>query len=82
MTLLKELLSLSEDKFDALNKKADRLFGEFGIMSCDEEDMAKLIDIKKADKIAQSKYGEDGFATMDEDDARELINSNPTLIKK
>ena len=84
MKLLQELTQLIEEKkdlFASLNAYAKKTFGEFGIMSCSEDQIAKMIDIKKADGIAKKTFGEFGFATLDEDQAREVINSNPTLVK-
>lgn len=70
-----------KNHFARLNKLAKERFGEFGIATCSEDEMAELIDIKAANKYAEEDYGEFGFATLSEDDMKELINAHPDLIK-
>lgn len=64
-----------------LNQKAEERFGEFGLMTCDEESIAQLIDLPKANKLAKTMFGEFGFATLDEKQAEELITKYPNLVK-
>jgi hypothetical protein len=66
--------------WNKLNKLSQEKFGEdFSTLS--EEEMSTLINLKKADRIAQNTYGEFGFATCKEDEMEEIINTNPILIK-
>ena len=43
--------------------------------------MAELIDIKKADKLADKMFGEFGFDALGEPEMEELINKNPKIVK-
>lgn len=72
---------LNENAWTILNNKAKRKFGEFGIMTCSEDEIAELINKDEADKLAKKMFGEFGFANLDEDQAKELINKNPKLVK-
>lgn len=64
------------------NKKAEDLFGEFGIASLDDSQMADIIDIKKADKLADKMFGEFGFSSLSEDEMEELLTKNPKILKE
>jgi hypothetical protein len=68
--------------WDKLNNIADDVYGEFGFASLGEYEMAKHIDLKKADKLASKIYGEFGFATLSEEEMEELIKKNPKLVKE
>lgn len=70
-----------KDLFDKVNAKAEEMFGEFGIMTCDESDMAKILNLPALNKLAKKQHGEFGFATLDEVAARDLINAHPELVK-
>lgn len=71
-----------EDTWQTLNSNAKNKFGEFGVMTCSEEEIAELVDLPAANKIAKEMFGEFGFATLDEDQAKELILKHPELVKK
>ena len=64
------------------NKKAEDLFGEFGIASLDDSQLADIIDIKKADKLADKMFGEFGFSSLSEDEMEELLTKNPKILKE
>lgn len=85
MKLLKELLALSEGvsetPYAMANKTAEKLFGEFGIMTVDEDDLDQIIFKSKADAIAKKMFGEFGFASLSEKEAEELLNKNPNLLR-
>jgi hypothetical protein len=57
------------------------MFGEFGISTCTEEEIDKIIYKNKADKIAKKVFGEFGFATLSEDQQKNIINNNPSLLR-
>ena len=67
--------------FAQANKIAEDRFGEFGIGTLDEDDLSKIINISKANKLAK-KYGEDSFITLEESDMETILNQNPDLLKK
>jgi hypothetical protein len=68
--------------WENLCKKSKVMFGEWVIDALTEEDMAKIINMKEADKLAKKIFGEFGFATLTLDDMRELINKYPKLVKE
>ena len=68
--------------FKIANVMAEEIFGEFGIATLDYDQLDKVIDINKADKIASRKYGEDDFMSLTEVDMEELLNKNPRLVKE
>lgn len=68
--------------FDKLNKMASKIFGEDGVATLSQDEMAKLIDVAAADKMAEKMFGEFGFATLSEDEMEKLINKNPKLVKE
>lgn len=76
-----ESLNTGKTPWDIVNSKAEELFGEFGISTCTDDQVSKLIDIKKADKIAEKIFGEFGFLTCSVDEQERIINENPTLLK-
>ena len=47
------------------NAMAEEMFGEFGVATLDYDDLARVIDIKKADKLSK-KYGENSFMSLTE----------------
>ena len=65
--------------FKQANVMAEEIFGEFGIATLDYDQIARVIDIKRADKLAK-KYGEDSFMALTELDMEELLNKNPKLV--
>ena len=67
--------------FKIANARAEEIFGEFGVATLDYSQMARVIDIKLADKLAK-KYGEDSFMALSELDMEELLNKNPKLVKE
>ena len=67
--------------FKQANVMAEEIFGEFGIATLDYDQIARVIDIKRADKLAK-KYGEDSFMALTELDMEELLNKNPKLVIK
>ena len=79
--LFEEFLNESST-WENLCKKSKVMFGEWVIDVLTEEDMAKIIDLKEADKLARKRYGEFGFATLDLDEMQELINRYPKLVKE
>lgn len=79
--LFEEFLN-ENSTWEKLSAKSKEMFGEWVIDVLTEEDMAKIINLKEADKLARKKYGEFGFATLDLDSMRELINKYPNLVKK
>jgi len=70
-----------EKPWDVVNRHAKEKFGEFGISTCKDDQVAQLIDLKEADKMAEDQYGEFGFGALDTDQQEELINGNPTILK-
>lgn len=72
----------TQSNWDLVNAKAEDMFGEFGLSTCDEDQMNKIIDLKEANKIAKQKFGEFGFATCKEDEMETIINENPKLLRK
>lgn len=82
-TLFVEGLEVTEAKaFDKLNKMASKRFGEHGVATLSQDEMAELIDVAAADKMAEKMFGEFGFATLSEDEMEKLINKNPKLVKE
>ena len=71
----------AQSVWTALNKRAKETFGK-GFASLSEEDAATLVDMKKANKIAEKVYGEFGLMTCTSTEIRDIIEKNPTLIKK
>ena len=67
--------------FKIANARAEEIFGEFGVATLDYSQVARVIDIKLADKLAK-KYGEDSFMALSELDMEELLNKNPKLVKE
>ena len=67
--------------FKKANVMAEEIFGEFGIATLDYDEISRVIDIKRADKLAK-KYGEDSFMALTELDMEELLNKNPRLVKE
>jgi len=67
--------------FKQANVMAEEIFGEFGIATLDYDQISRVIDIKRADKLAK-KYGEDSFMALTELDMEELLNKNPRLVKE
>lgn len=67
--------------YTKLNDFVEKNFGENGILSCDEETLNTVINLRQADRLAKRLYGEFGFATLSDDEAEEIINDNPELIK-
>ena len=67
--------------FKIANARAEEIFGEFGIATLDYSQIARVIDVKLADKLAK-KYGEDSFMALSELDMEELLNKNPKLVKE
>jgi hypothetical protein len=66
--------------WNKLNKLSQEKFGEdFSTLS--EKEMATLINIKKANKIAEEEFGEFGFATCKDSEMKKIINANSNLIK-
>jgi hypothetical protein len=66
--------------WNKLNKLSQEKFREdFSTLS--EKQMATLINIKKANKIAEEEFGEFGFATCKESEMKKIINANSNLIK-
>ena len=81
--LFQEGLEVTEAKaFDKLNKMASKRFGEHGVATLSEDEMAELIDLTSADEMAEKMFGEFGFATLSEDEMEKLINKNPKLVKE
>lgn len=66
--------------WEKLSAKSKEVFGEFAIDTLSEDDMAKIINLKEADKLAKKKFGEFGFATLSADEMKELINKYPNLV--
>ena len=67
--------------FKQANVMAEEIFGEFGIATLAHDQLSRVIDIKKADKLSK-KYGEDSFMSLTELDMEELLNKNPRLVKE
>ena len=67
--------------FKTANVMAEEMFGEFGVATLDYDDLSRVIDIKKADKLSK-KYGENSFMSLTEVDMEELLNKNPKLVKE
>jgi len=67
--------------FKIANAMAEEMFGEFGVATLDYDDLSRVIDIKKADKLSK-KYGENSFMSLTEIDMEELLNKNPKLVKE
>jgi hypothetical protein len=65
--------------FKIANANAEEIFGEFGIATLAYDEIARVINIKRADKLAK-KYGEDSFMALTELDMEELLNKNPKLV--
>ena len=63
------------------NAKAEEIFGEFGIVTLDYDQLNQVIDVKKADKLSK-KYGEDSFMSLTEIEMEELLEKNPRLLKE
>lgn len=72
----------SETAWSKVNHLAEEMFGEFGIVSLDEDNLAKIINLNKADKLAENLFGEFGFSTLSENNMKKLINAYPEIIKK
>ena len=68
--------------WENLCKKSKAMFGEWVIDVLTEEDMAKIINMEEANKLAIKRYGEFGFKTLDLDEMRELITRYPKLVKE
>ena len=66
--------------FKIANAMAEKIFGEFGIATLNHDQISRIIDIEKADKLAK-KYGETGFMALSELDMEELLDKNKHLIK-
>jgi len=83
LTLPKTELEINEkvSAFKQANVMAEEIFGEFGIATLDYDQISRVIDIKRADKLAK-KYGEDSFMALTELDMEELLNKNPKLVKE
>lgn len=64
---------------EILNYLAAKNFGEFGFATLEHDDKAKLVNIEKADKLA-NKEGERGIATCSEDLMKQIFNDNPSLL--
>jgi putative heme iron utilization protein len=77
--LFEEFLNESST-WEKLTAKSEKVFGELAIDSLTEDDMAKIINLKEADKLAKKKFGEFGFATLSTDEMKELINKYPNLV--
>ena len=67
--------------FKVANAMAEEIFGEFGIATLAYDELDRVIDVKRADKLAK-KYGESSFMSLTEVDMEELLNKNPKLKKK
>jgi hypothetical protein len=67
--------------WEKLSAKSEKMFGKLAIDSLTEEDMAKIINLKEADKLANKRFGEFGFATLNPAEMKELINKYPNLVK-
>jgi hypothetical protein len=67
--------------FKVANAKAEEIFGEFGIATLAHDQISRIIDIEKADRLAK-KYGETSFMSLSELDMEDLLNKNKNLIKE
>ena len=67
--------------FKVANAMAEEIFGEFGIATLAYDELDRVIDVKRADRLAK-KYGESSFMSLTEVDMEELLNKNPRLIKE
>jgi len=64
-----------------LNKISKEKFGK-NFSTLQEKQMAMLINLNKANKIAEEEFGEFGFATCKESEMKQIIDTNPNLIKQ
>lgn len=67
--------------FKQANVMAEEIFGEFGIATLDYDQISRIIDVNRADKLAK-KYGETSFMALTELDMEDLLNKNPKLVKE
>lgn len=67
--------------FKIANAKAEEIFGEFGIATLAHDQISRILDIEKADRLAK-KYGETSFMSLSELDMEDLLNKNKNLIKE
>jgi hypothetical protein len=67
--------------FKQANVMAEEIFGEFGIATLDYDQISRIIDINRADKLSK-KYGETSFMALTELDMEDLLNKNPKLVKE
>lgn len=65
--------------FKIANANAEEIFGEFGIATLSFDQIERVIDIKKANKLSK-RYGEDSFMALPEFEMEELLNKNPKLV--
>ena len=81
--ILNELAPVNEkaSAFKIANANAEQIFGEFGIATLSHDELDRVIDVKRADKLAK-KYGEPSFMSLTELDMEEVINKNPRLVKE
>ena len=81
--ILNELAPVNEkaSPFKIANANAEEIFGEFGIATLSHDELDRVIDVRRADKLAK-KYGESSFMSLTELDMEEIINKNPRLVKE
>jgi hypothetical protein len=68
--------------WDKVRAKSKEMFGEWVIDVLSEDDLAQLIDIPEADKIAKKYFHEYTFIDLGLDQMGELVNKYPKVVKE
>lgn len=68
--------------WDKVRAKSKEMFGEWVLDALDEEDIAQLIDLPEADRIASKYFNEYTFMGLSNDQMGKLVNKYPNVVKE
>ena len=68
--------------WDKVRAKSKEMFGEWVLDALEEDEIAQLIDIPEADRIASKYFNEYTFMDLSLDQMGKLINKYPKVVKE
>ena len=71
-----------KSSWDKIREKSKEMFGEWVIDALSEDELAQLIDVPAADKIARKVFKEYSFTDLTLDEMGDLINKYPSVVKE